>query len=798
MKNHHPSTARSSSKRVLAGTVATVVAAAGLSFVAAPAFGADAPAGITVNTTAKTWTFTQDVTTTTPLLVPDGYTVDGKDFTLFVGDPAPTTAFLGAALQNDVDADEFAVHDLTIDGTGTLIRNHPGGSNNRNLFGLRFLKASGTVDDVTVKGILRVNGGDNDGVGIRADNTGGTAAQTVTIDGSTVTGFQKGGIAAAGNVNLVVTDSTIGSGLSTTPPNSISVQSGASATITGNTIGGVQSTQNGIYRQSTSVLAYQAADITVSNNTVSGSDAGLYFYDSTSAVVTGNTITSPENNLIDPNTGELQVTNGIVAAAMDVAVSGNTISGAIASYASEEAGEFVIDLETATKNTKVQLDEIGAEGDGYPSNEWFTGASSYEGTGVSLATDKSLVLERNTQLLKSYPANGRPSDIQALIFKGLGATVTEGSTGDAFLQIAVKFGTNGWTTMYPKDGGSTAQLGDTWVHSGTIAGIESEATLRETIAAITTASGDSGYEVYAVGVFADGGAQTKLASFQIGTTKYTFADENKLAFTSLTVDGDLRVGGLVTPVIDLNYPNATYKYQWLRNGETIKGATGASYRLTSADRTKVISVKVVASKTGFTAVTKTSVATVRIGSGVIEFTTEPTITGDNKLGVKLVSTSAAASVSSGAAATTYTYRWLRNGVAIKNATASTYVLAFNDLDARMSVEVTASSTGYTPKVAVSEQTDAVNPGELVAGIPSIVGTTKVGSSLTARNGGWSAAATLRFRFMADGEVVQYSTSNKLLLTWEERGTVITVEVVGSQPGFSKTTSIVSDATQPVS
>ena len=54
---------------------------------------------------------------------------------------------------------------------------------------------------------------------------------------------------------------------------------------------------------------------------------------------------------------------------------------------------------------------------------------------------------------------------------------------------------------------------------------------------------------------------------------------------------------------------ATVSYQWLANGKAIKRATGQTYVVTSKDAGKRISVRVTGTRSGFTAVTLTSVAT---------------------------------------------------------------------------------------------------------------------------------------------------------------------------------------------
>jgi hypothetical protein len=70
--------------------------------------------------------------------------------------------------------------------------------------------------------------------------------------------------------------------------------------------------------------------------------------------------------------------------------------------------------------------------------------------------------------------------------------------------------------------------------------------------------------------------------------------------------GSTLVGATLTAYVPGYTSGTTLKRQWLRSGLIIPGATGGSYRLTSADRGKRISFRVIASKPGYTTVTKTS------------------------------------------------------------------------------------------------------------------------------------------------------------------------------------------------
>lgn len=55
-----------------------------------------------------------------------------------------------------------------------------------------------------------------------------------------------------------------------------------------------------------------------------------------------------------------------------------------------------------------------------------------------------------------------------------------------------------------------------------------------------------------------------------------------------------------------------FTYQWLRDGSVISGATSASYTLVEADRTKAISLAVIATKSGETSAPAMSAATAAV------------------------------------------------------------------------------------------------------------------------------------------------------------------------------------------
>ncbi|WP_146080699.1 hypothetical protein [Pseudoclavibacter sp. RFBB5] len=129
----------------------------------------------------------------------------------------------------------------------------------------------------------------------------------------------------------------------------------------------------------------------------------------------------------------------------------------------------------------------------------------------------------------------------------------------------------------------------------------------------------------------------------------------------------------------------TLKYQWLRHGSSISGATAATYRLTAADAGERVSVKVTGSKTGHTTASKTSTEKA-VPLQALTATPAPTVSGTAKVGQTLTAKAGSWAPSP----VTLTYQWLRNGVTIGGATSNTYKLTVADAGKNVSVRVTGS------------------------------------------------------------------------------------------------------------
>lgn len=247
-----------------------------------------------------------------------------------------------------------------------------------------------------------------------------------------------------------------------------------------------------------------------------------------------------------------------------------------------------------------------------------------------------------------------------------------------------------------------------------------------------------------------------------------------------TLSGAVRVGSVVTAVPGTWSPSATLRYQWRLDGRTISGATASTYRPVVADLGRALSVTVTGSRSGYTSVTRTSAAKA-IEAGMFSSAPTPTISGTAVVGTTLTVKPGTWSPSA-----TLSYRWKRNGTSITGATGTTYALTNLDHGARITVTVTAKRTGYTATSRTSAATAVVLKPFTSSPPPTISGTVRVGSTLTASVPAWSPTAAYTYQWRRNGVAITGATAGRYTLGAADYGTVISVTVVGTRSTYVAT------------
>jgi hypothetical protein len=178
-------------------------------FLATIVFGsacAAAHAQCNFTTVKKTMTLNGDCITTTNIIIPNGFTLDGAGHTITAIDPAGDYFKKGIVQNGGTTAN---VTDLTVT-TGALI--DPCDETSNRLRGILFDNASGSITNTRVVNInhgpASTCGDEGNGIEIR-NFTPLAETSRVRIDANVVTGYQKGGIIANGNVDVTITDNVV-------------------------------------------------------------------------------------------------------------------------------------------------------------------------------------------------------------------------------------------------------------------------------------------------------------------------------------------------------------------------------------------------------------------------------------------------------------------------------------------------------------------------------------------------------------------------------------------------------------
>ncbi|UWQ19641.1 hypothetical protein [Jannaschia sp. M317] len=150
----------------------------------------------------------------------------------------------------------------------------------------------------------------------------------------------------------------------------------------------------------------------------------------------------------------------------------------------------------------------------------------------------------------------------------------------------------------------------------------------------------------------------------------------------------------------------------------------------------------------------------------------------------------------GTSAGTVTYQWLRDGRTISGATADSYLLTQDDVGSNISVQATVGGNA----IRSTATGDVENLNDRPTGILAVTGTTVEDSTLTADASAIAdedGLGTFAYQWLRDGEALAGATTDSYLLTQEDAGSLITVQLsYTDQLGTAET--VLSTRTGPIS
>jgi hypothetical protein len=227
----------------------------------------------------------------------------------------------------------------------------------------------------------------------------------------------------------------------------------------------------------------------------------------------------------------------------------------------------------------------------------------------------------------------------------------------------------------------------------------------------------------------------------------------------------------------------TYTYQWFRGATAISGATSSSYTPTVSDRDAQLKVQVTGTQPGYVAVAASSAAK----DYSLNATGTLTVSGSATVGsaLALVQSLSYTTTDGAATVTGRSYQWYRNGTAIASATGSTYTLVTADLGAVITAKIVATATGYIAHTQSSTSTTAVTLPSKAPGSATISNATDV---LTVVTSGWDSGTTFSYQWFRAGSAISGATSSSYTPGSSDRGSALTVEVTGTQPGYLPATA----------
>jgi parallel beta-helix repeat protein len=229
-----------------------------------------------------------DCQTDESILVPDGFTLDGRGHHIVAVDP-PDGHFVGAVVRNA--GSSANVRDVVVQAQALAGVCDSSGTPDQRLAGIRLQNAGGVISGNQVLGINQGQSGCQEGNGIAVDVADELPALDVRITRNTVEGYQKTGIVVSGNADAIIDrNRVVGLGpVDFIGQNGIQLGFGARGSISRNQIS--ENLYTGDDAAGTGVLLLLAGDLVeVSNNTIQDCDVGVRVVSTNAALVANNRI----------------------------------------------------------------------------------------------------------------------------------------------------------------------------------------------------------------------------------------------------------------------------------------------------------------------------------------------------------------------------------------------------------------------------------------------------------------------------------------------------------------------------
>jgi hypothetical protein len=277
----------------------------------------------------------------------------------------------------------------------------------------------------------------------------------------------------------------------------------------------------------------------------------------------------------------------------------------------------------------------------------------------------------------------------------------------------------------------------------------------------------------------DAGGKKSASKFQIDVENVNDAASGSISITGTAKEGAILTAD-ISKIIDEDSSDiaSIAKYQWLRDGVEIGGATSKEFTLSQSDVASALSLNVSYTDGSDTTETFSSSATAQVEnvndapSGILEILGTPaqedTLTTDTS------------DLSDTDGLGTFSYQWMRDGTKITGETSMTLKLGETDVGKKISVEVTYTDQQGTFETITSASTNAIaNKNDTPTGSVTLIGEAIEGQVLSLDTSTIADADGLgdfSISWLRDGETISGASSSNYTLTQQDVGASVSGKV----------------------